>query len=96
MSGKTGKAAEWLTGIATPRTLGNAMSGMFGAASTPQAPSIPAPPPPPPMLNSPQGLAAGDAARRRAAAANGYGSTIITGPMGDTSQTNNQKTLTGG
>lgn len=56
----------------------------FGGGHAPSPPDIPAPPPPPPMLQSPQGEAAALDVRRRALGAKGYGSTIVTGPMGDT------------
>lgn len=92
------KAAQWLTGIPTPRTLGAGVSKLFGGgnSSTPTVPAVPAPPPPPPMLNSPQGAQAATDARKRAAAANGYGSTLITGPQGlVTPATTGAKELTG-
>ena len=51
-------------------------------ARPPDPAPIPPPPPPPPMLQSPQGAAAMDTVRQRAASAAGYGGTIITGPQG--------------
>lgn len=56
----------------------------FGGGS---APTPPAPPPafsPPPILQSPQGQAAADEARRRAQAAHGLSANIMTGPQGVT------------
>jgi hypothetical protein len=48
------------------------------------------------MLQSPQGAQAADDVKKRAMAAQGYGSTIVTGPQGLTSPaTTSAKTLTG-
>lgn len=48
------------------------------------------------MLNSPQGLQAATDATRRAASASGFGSTILTGPLGDLTPPNlGKKTLLG-
>lgn len=69
----------------------------FGGGGNVSPPPPPAPVPPPPMLQSPQGLAAADTVRRRASAMQGYGSTIITGPMGDpTPPATRQNALLGG
>lgn len=48
------------------------------------------------MLNSPQGATAATDARKRAAAAAGYGATIMTGPQGAAPATTDLKQLTGG
>jgi len=54
-------------------------------ASTPSAPPIPPPPPEPPTDVDPGVKAARDQARRKALGAQGYASTVLTGPMGDPS-----------
>jgi hypothetical protein len=62
----------------------------------PEPPALVTPPPPPPMLQSPQGGQAALDAKKRALAASGYGSTIISGPQGDTRAVQTSaKTLTG-
>lgn len=67
-----------------------------GGGSTPPPPSQISTPPPPPMLQHPQGEAMASEARRRASAANGFGGTIITGPLGDLSTPNlGKKSLLG-
>lgn len=58
----------------------------FGGSASP--PPVQPVPPPPPMQQQPQGAQASDDAQKRAQAAQGFGSTILTGPMGDTGQPN--------
>lgn len=53
-----------------------------GGGGSPMPAAATAPLPPPPMLQSPQGAAAADTVRQRAAATRGYGGTIVTGPQG--------------
>ena len=68
-----------------------------GGGGAPSPSSIPPPPPPPPQLQSPQGADAAADARRRAQASSGFGSTILTGPMGLQDQaTTAKKSLLGG
>ena len=66
-------------------------------SSTPEAPPIPAPPPDPPSDADPGVKEARKTAKRKATSAQGYTSTILTSPMGDTSMasTTGQKQLTG-
>lgn len=61
-------------------------------SSAPEAPPIPAPPPDPPSDVDPGVKAARDQTKRKVRGAQGYASTILTGPMGDLSQA----TTTGG
>lgn len=69
----------------------------FGGRSTPPPPpNSPAVPPPPPMLQQPQGEDAAQDVRRRAMAAQGYGSTIVTGPMGLADSPQLSKPMLGG
>lgn len=60
----------------TPPTLG------FGGGSPPPPPAVDTRTLIPPMLQSPQGAAAMDTVRQRAANSRGYGGTIVTGPQG--------------
>ena len=55
-------------------------------ASPPDVPPVPAPPPDPPSAIDPGVKAAREQARRKARRAQGYSSTVLTGPAGDTSQ----------
>lgn len=55
-----------------------------GSATPPSASSVTLPPPPP-MLQQPQGAQASADAQKRAEASKGFGSTIMTSPLGDTS-----------
>lgn len=57
-------------------------------ASAPSVPPVPPPPPDPPTDVDPGVKSARDQARRKARAAQGYGSTVLAGPMGDLSQAN--------
>ena len=69
--------------------------GGGSASATPPAP--PAPLPPPPTLQSPQGQASADEAKRRAQAAFGLKSTIMTSSQGVTAPaTLDRKQLLGG
>lgn len=64
----------------------------------PKMPSMPAPPPPPeppPARDDPAVNAEATARRKRALAAKGRGSTILSGSLGDTSEANVGKTLLG-
>jgi hypothetical protein len=54
-------------------------------ASAPDVPPVPAPPPDPPSSLDPGVKAARDHARRKARGAQGYASTVLTGPAGDAS-----------
>jgi len=58
---------------------------------------MPAPPPDPPTTVDPGVKAARDQARRKARGAQGYTSTVLTGPMGDqsTASTTSGKALLG-
>ena len=55
-------------------------------ASAPSVPPVPPPPSDPPTDVDPGVKSARDQVRRKARAAQGYGSTILTGPLGDLSQ----------
>jgi hypothetical protein len=54
-------------------------------ASAPSVPPVPPPPPDPPTDVDPGVKSARDQAKRKARAAQGYSSTVLTGPMGDLS-----------
>lgn len=70
--------------------------GFHSGSPTPSTPPPPEPLKPPPIMQSPQGQAASDEAARRAKAAFGLGSTIMTGPQGLTAPaTVAKKVLTG-
>jgi hypothetical protein len=66
-------------------------------ASAPSVPPVPPPPPDPPTDVDPGVKNARDQARRKARAAQGYSSTVLTGPMGDlsTASTTSGKALLG-
>jgi len=66
-----------------------------GAPKPPPMPPLPPPPEPPPTRDDPQINADAEAERRRRLAARGIGSTILTGPLGDTSDANLGKSLLG-
>ena len=53
-------------------------------ASAPDVPPVPPPPPDPPSAIDPGVKAAREQARRKVRGAQGYSSTVLTGPMGDT------------
>lgn len=55
-------------------------------SSAPSVPPVPPPPPEPPSQVDPGVKAARDQARRKARGAQGYSSTVLTGPLGDPSQ----------
>jgi hypothetical protein len=54
-------------------------------SSAPSVPPVPPPPPEPPTAVDPGVKAAREQARRKAQGAQGYTSTVLTGPMGDLS-----------
>lgn len=54
-------------------------------SSAPSVPPVPPPPPEPPTDIDPGVKAAREQARRKALGAQGYASTVLTGPMGDLS-----------
>lgn len=66
------------------------MGGIFSSPSTPEAPKAPEPPP---TLRTDQAVGAADAARRRAAAARGRASTMLS--EGQTTPTTATKQLLG-
>lgn len=61
----------------------------------PKPPKPPAPPPPPPKVTDPAVSKAQTDQRKRAAAAFGFGSTILTSPQGITQAANTAKSLLG-
>ena len=105
--GNMGPLERWRTSLKRHSTtvvgaeIGEVGAGHYTApmcfASAPSVPPVPPPPPDPPTDVDPGVKNARDQAKRKARAAQGYSSTVLTGPMGDqsTASTTSGKALLG-